>query len=380
MRAARETVLRALDRANVTVHSIDPTGLETPIAGVGAVERRLDALRANTLRRQDNLAVLPSYTGGRTVRDTNEPGKIIPRIFAETSSYYLLGFERREAAPGRGQRAVKVRVNRPGVTVVARKAYYPPSPVQRSHPTDPLSDAVTGLLPISEIPLALSLTSVFTRSAEVKTRVLMGVKEMSAQISAGSDLLLSVFDDRGKEVLSERRRFEPRARPCDERWCESILEVPLRPGRYEVRLGVFDAESSKRGSVFGYIEVPTLRPETFLLSDLQIGATATSSESVAPSVRRTFHLQDLLFLSAQVHRPRDSTAPVIVRATITHNQTKAIVQSQSELAGPSFSDAGVSELTIRQPLSVLRPGAHTVAIEASHLDRVVRRTVSFEIQ
>ncbi|HWB31340.1 MAG TPA: VWA domain-containing protein, partial [Vicinamibacterales bacterium] len=96
LKIARERAFKALDRGNVTLHSIDPTGLETLASGADAFPIDQRRLPSATLARQGNLAVLPDYTGGRTVLNTNDPQAVVPAIFEESQSYYLIGIPRAE--------------------------------------------------------------------------------------------------------------------------------------------------------------------------------------------------------------------------------------------------------------------------------------------
>ena len=393
VKVVREETLRALDRANVTVHSIDPSGLEALTSGVGAVERRFSSVRQLLQARQANLAVLPSYTGGRVVRDTNAPGDIVPKILSETTSYYLLGFERAKGGSGAGARPVKVRVNRPGVTVVARKAYYAAVPGARSTAADPLDDTISGVLPLRDIPMALSLASIITPAGDVKTNLVIGLIDRSVAatngIASGAenqlagthlDLVLGVFDQRANQVSVGRSKFEPRTGGCIDGWCETVSQLTLKPGRYEVRAGVLDRKSSKKGSVYGYLEVPTSGADAFLASDLQIGAARFPEGTRQPTLRRTFRTEERITFLTQIQRPVASTAPVTVRASVSDSHAKTVVQNSSTLENASFSAWGVSEVRVDQSLSKLSPGTYMFTIEAGHLDRAVRRTVSFEVR
>jgi VWFA-related protein len=126
--ASRERLFRALRVSNVTVYTVDPTGLQTLAKDATVQTRegsqsngRLDrtpVMRAN-LERQGNLLVLPDLTGGRGIMNTNRPDESIRDIFAETASYYALGFQP-ESAAKRGTHAISVTVSRRNVHVVAR--------------------------------------------------------------------------------------------------------------------------------------------------------------------------------------------------------------------------------------------------------------------
>jgi VWFA-related protein len=118
----REAALRALDRANATVHAIDPTGLQTLAANADRGAPRPGAARGE-LARQGNLRVLPSYTGGRTVLNTNDPNLAVAALFTESRSYYLLGIRPSDGKAGQ-RRSLKVTVKQDGVTVRSRSSYF----------------------------------------------------------------------------------------------------------------------------------------------------------------------------------------------------------------------------------------------------------------
>jgi VWFA-related protein len=126
--AARERVFHDLRVSNVTVYTFDAAGLETLAkdARVGTREGaqsngRIDRTGIDQAHmfRQGNYQVLPDMTGGRAIINTNTPGEFIPDIFAETSSYYVVGFQ--PASPSNpGTHKIAVNVSRADVHVVAR--------------------------------------------------------------------------------------------------------------------------------------------------------------------------------------------------------------------------------------------------------------------
>jgi VWFA-related protein len=69
----RDTI-SALQQANVSIYEVDPHGLE--------VRGRVD----------DFGVFADNVTGGRSIKDTNNPEELVPQVFHENSSYYLLGF------------------------------------------------------------------------------------------------------------------------------------------------------------------------------------------------------------------------------------------------------------------------------------------------
>ena len=95
LKDARNAMFAAIDRANLTVHAIDPQGLVNNAAAAHAgsppkpAASAAGALRVNSgsaLSDRANLTVLPDRTGGRTVVGRNNPEETVPDIFRETES------------------------------------------------------------------------------------------------------------------------------------------------------------------------------------------------------------------------------------------------------------------------------------------------------
>jgi VWFA-related protein len=118
-----DSIVRAANRGNVTVHVFDPRPFgSAPIGGAEA------------------LARLSADTGGRAVVNTNTPGARLKQVFADASAYYLLGYSpSRPATDGKFHR-IEVRVARPGVRVTARKGYWAPTAEETSPAPEPAAD------------------------------------------------------------------------------------------------------------------------------------------------------------------------------------------------------------------------------------------------
>jgi VWFA-related protein len=117
---------RAANRANATIHTIDPRGL---VAGQD-IDQEVNAQDWNAHLRetQDSLRVLAEETGGTAAVNQNDFSKALKRIDAETSDYYVLGYYSNNPDPLKRTRKLEVRTSRPGLTVVSRTEYsLPPS-------------------------------------------------------------------------------------------------------------------------------------------------------------------------------------------------------------------------------------------------------------
>ena len=130
-----EDVVQSANRANVTIHTLDPRPLGSSEFGGNMVLRRFS-----------------DETGGRAIFNTNDHASHLDEIFNDASSYYLIGY-----APTRGEIAdgkfhkIDVEVKRPRVRVVARRGYWSPSLAELTAPrAEPIKaevmDALTALV------------------------------------------------------------------------------------------------------------------------------------------------------------------------------------------------------------------------------------------
>ena len=377
----RERALRALDRANVTVHSIDPSGLESLAAQADPMAYRPSP--REILARQGNLAVFPDYTGGRVVVNANDPQSLVPAIFEESQSYYLLGF-RRADGPQNARRSIRVRVNRSGVTVRSRSGSYAPSPAPApSSPEVPSASAIADLLPRSGIPLTLGLTPRFRPDGEQQVSVGLRLSSVGRASSGPAsprrlDVTVGVFDPRATHLGTERQVIEMVADAPDREAAgfESESFLTLAPGRYEIRVGVADPDSPQTGSVYGYVEVLDVKNEPFLVSGLTLAARGAA----APTLRRDFSTGEAITASLQVRRRDARTGPITVRARIVDDQDRTAAESTATLDAAAFTVTGVAEFRFDLPLTTLRPGSYLLTLEASDGRRTVKRDVPLRVR
>jgi len=239
---------RALDRANVTVHVVDPRGLETTVPA--ADNTPVEPAGASALR-QGNLEELSDYTGGRAILAVNQPERVIPSLFAEDRTYYVLAVDRGTTRDNDGRHAVKIAVTTRSGTVLSRSAYFDTgADTSRKRSLDPLERAIAELLPRPDIPLRMSLDPAGKPAGSVLVTL---ATPLSAP--ARADVLIRVFDEFARPVGKERARVELPPRNGD--YVEWGLYIDPKPGRYEVRAAVTIGKQT--GSVTGYVEVPKTR-------------------------------------------------------------------------------------------------------------------------
>jgi VWFA-related protein len=119
-RLQRELTLSA-NRANASIYTIDPRGLAGTVDAGQYVDQ--SEWRSYIQKTISTLKYLSEETGGFPIVDTNDFAGALKRVDAETSDYYVLGFYSTNPDPNKRTRMLEVKVDRPGVTVSARRGY-----------------------------------------------------------------------------------------------------------------------------------------------------------------------------------------------------------------------------------------------------------------
>ena len=116
-------MFNAANRSNTAIYTVDPRGLAT---GEFDINENVGMQRSNASLRQtqDTLRVLADETDGRAIVNRNDFGGAMKQIVADSSAYYLLGYNSTQAPQDGKFHEIKVRVKRSGAEVRARKGYW----------------------------------------------------------------------------------------------------------------------------------------------------------------------------------------------------------------------------------------------------------------
>jgi VWFA-related protein len=123
-------ITRTANRANTTIYTIDPRGL---VSGPD-IDEPVDTTQWMDFisKSQSTLRTLADETGGIAMINQNSFDKMITRIDAETSDYYVLGYYSTNPLPSKRFRKLDVRVTRPDVSLSSRKEYMVKGPAPTS--------------------------------------------------------------------------------------------------------------------------------------------------------------------------------------------------------------------------------------------------------
>jgi VWFA-related protein len=400
-------LIAAATRANVAIYGIDPRGLtndgELGIEVASFPDDNSLGINSSAMQNevrlgQDSLRVLADETGGFAAVNSNDFSSAFRRVVEDNSSYYVLAYySTNERRDGRF-RKIEVKVNRPGVTVRARKGYAAPrGNVKAQNPPGPnqaspeLREAMSSPLPVSDLPLQATATAFKgpAPNAAVVVSTLIGTRDMQLTEKDGTfqnelEIGLTAINASGKVFNGDRNTVSlnlkpdtvPRMRAAGFRVISQI-EVP--PGRYQLRVVAREANGKRAGSVLYDLEVPNFGEEKLSMSGL---ALTSASSGIAPTARpkdalakllpgpltsyREFGQNDELAIFVEVYDNQGAPAhKVDVTAMLKAEGGQTVFQTSeerdsSELAG----SAGGYGFAARVPLKDITPGLYVLRVEA----------------
>ncbi|HEY2385007.1 MAG TPA: VWA domain-containing protein [Terriglobia bacterium] len=162
--------VNAAVRSNTAIYTVDTRGLQAVVPGGAANTasgRGANAFNGRGLRgqftalqaSQDTLVSLAADTGGRSLMDTNDFGKIFTQIQEDTAMYYVLGYSSTNPAKDGKYRNIRVNVKVPSVRVDARRGYYADRDFQhleKENRDKQMQDELAADLPSTDLPVYLS--------------------------------------------------------------------------------------------------------------------------------------------------------------------------------------------------------------------------------
>jgi VWFA-related protein len=372
----RAQLFDAAQRANVNIYQFDPHGLQTgpqPFTDFGTFAEN---------------------TGGRAFTNTNDPQDLIPQMFRENSSYYLLGIKPSSGAPDGRFHRLTVRVDRPDAQVRTRAGYYAIDDRPRATAKPAVSTAgraLSGGLPAGELPLSITV-SPFAADGQPGAALAIAARlDVDAALAAGGivELTVAAFRDDWKQIADVTQRFDLPATPPSLPSRELAVRLDVPPGRYEIRAALSHPADGRTGSVYASVVVPDFTRTPLSLSgvvvDRQFGG-ATTPDALASLVpvhmttQRAFAPADHVAAFARVYQGRTKTAPVRVATRIVDAQDQIVWTTGTTLA-PSAVDAWrQADYHIELPLDRLADGDYLLTIDATAAAASARRDVRFSVR
>ena len=258
-----DAITRRANASEITFYTVDARGLD-PSGGSSASDNPLLARSGVAfLARQDSqegMTVLARETGGIALLNSNDFATGVARIYQDSSVYYSLGVTLSKLS---GNQAVRVDVNRPGVTVRARRGYAALSEGDRAR--DRIQAALRTNFSSTDIPLTLK-TEPATRKGKVYEfgiSVVFPTAALTFETTGGvrraaADVSIAAMDDSGRmsEPSTEQTVF---TLPAGANESNSALQhkttLRTRQGNHRIVVSVRDRTSGRTGTARADVRV-----------------------------------------------------------------------------------------------------------------------------
>jgi VWFA-related protein len=376
-----QKTFRQLQTANVNVYPFDPRGL---------TQEGINSLQI------ESLQMFAENTGGRATIATNTPWEQVPQVFAENSSYYLLGIRPGEGKPGSFRR-LRIRVAKPDAEVRTRLGYFAGGGARArsstsAAPVRGLDTAFGSALPSGTLPLDVSAAPF--ASLDGKQGVVVVTTGVRRTVSAAAppekfQVRTAAFDVSSlKERAGQQHSAEitPRPNAPGERRFEVQSRLVLKPGRYEIRTAAEAAGSS--GGVFTQVEVPDFSKARISLSGLVLGQTKTGQQDgladllpIAPTTARTFPRSGQAAAFVRIYQGgRDPLVPVRMHLRVLDPTARAVIDETMTFDTARFAPGRAADCPFQLPLSRLGDGEYLLTVEATADKNTARREVRFSVR
>jgi VWFA-related protein len=383
----------ALNQSNTTVYSIDIEGVGI---GMGADEdgfeqasAELGGFDAATIGGDSfdvgGLFPLAYETGGRYFYNLETFEPAVQRIGQENRRYYLLTYIPANTEFDKKYRRIEVRVNRPNVTVKARKGYFPRKPEEpvvadasqekpTAPPAPPKAQPTPEGLPDQPAapvnmeprpPTQVEITNYLFPAADGKVDVPIAVALPLELLTAGkgpSTLKLTMTDGSGTEVGNYSVQVSPQK-------FSSVLNATLDPGSYLLQITLTQAgkEIYKAST---QVDVPSNFGERFGLSTITPIYDPAEAEKVeGPPIRPTptLRMGENAFIYFRVfpgRRGEPSKSVEIIYSVYREDEEIASLK-QPEPADLTKSGEYGFPVIVRLPTGNLQPGIYRVVVRIS---------------
>ena len=396
--------LAAATRNNVAIYVVSTTG----IAGTSPDQPVIEAEPGRNLKQIAGQRLLADETGGDAIVNTNNYLAGYERFVRDSNQYYLLGYSPRVEHRDGDFHQVTVRVNRPGLTVRARRGYYAPREGRPARQTEStkiaskvsLSPAALEALrmPLSVNGLTIDLFAAPFRAATGRNAsVLVGAQVHGPDLALSRGETIEVgfvgLNTEGKTSpgafhIAKLELLEASRQVVEGVGLPFVDRLSLAPGRHQVKF-VANQPNGKTGMVVVDVDVPKFDDEPLAMSGLVLATVPPAPQAV---MRRDATLQRFLFNANPTALRRFSPREVLTTYLEVYTNSKTRVnetvasiarvgQNQPrQYAVPPLVTAPGRTMYRRQfPLREFQPGDYVLTFEARSDKQTVRRAVPYTI-
>jgi VWFA-related protein len=290
-----EAAIGRAARSGIVIYSLNARGLEAPDEFKASSRLSASALNGSTSfylaqARTDQetlLRTLAAETGGEAYVNRNDMNKSLQAMLDNNRVYYAIAFYPADLKDPRKIRKISIKVkDHPEYTVRAQKGYLPAEErkeVEIASPQERLFRAMISPLPATTIDVSASADFLEAATDDAQVTLQAHIEGTSLDYQKQEDhyelhceVAVAIFDSTGslsdkfaEAIVTEFTAGQLElAKRNGYRWAKRLS---LKPGLYQVRLGVREITSEKIGTSTTWVEVPDLKKDKLVLSSIFLG-------------------------------------------------------------------------------------------------------------
>jgi VWFA-related protein len=391
-------IVDAATRSGAVVYSLDSRGLTTDTRDAEYVGDSIPpgleesvARRANGVTRT-TLTSIAAQTGGFLVSGSNDFVGGLKRMLEDSDAYYVLAYEPTNTRRDGRFRKIDVKIaGHPEYVVRTRKGYLAPDdkhgarpPVEIAAAPRPLTESEARTL-LGHPPAGVSVrvdadyVELPPAGAQAIVRVQMPLSTLAWESGNGRkrasvEWISGVYDESGAPVgrpFSRRSDLELSASEYERAMSEGIRyqqSLPLKPGRYEVRVVARDDKGAPLGSARQAIEIPDLSQKKLALSGVFLSAGSGGEGLSDAQMLRRFKRGTTVYFQLYVYNPTADDGGV----------TDVVLQAQIRSSDTLVAASKPQPVTFALKDGTPVPQTHEMSLEGLAAGRYELRVVVFD--
>ena len=394
------------NRNNVSIYALDPRGLaafDSDIdEGAGGISLTTD--RDMLRLTMDSIRVLADNTDGRAIVNSNDLLAGLKQIVRDQSAYYLLGYNSARSLGDGKFHEIKVKVNRPGVEVRARKGYV-------AFSQEDLKNAMAPPKPDRPKDVDFALASITSQRRGEYIRSWMGMSRgnngktkityvwepapaVGERREQADRVSVTVIGTDGAPFYRGRSPSQPASfstgmvqvdgaapapPPATGLRPAHVVSFEVPPGRVQMKVAVEDASSFTLDTDAREFMVPDLSAPEVSLSTPSVFRARTQPEADAlsknpdavPTIVREFRRTERLVVRFQAYGPGTEIPDVAVRVL---NRIGDPIENL-----PVPSPLTTTTVNVQLPLSNLAPGEYLIELRALGQGGAAKQLIGFRV-
>jgi hypothetical protein len=243
---------------------------------------------------ENGLNALAKDTGGEAFFNTNDTAGAMGRALDDNQVYYTLGYYPAIAESDKKFRKIAIRIkNHPDYNVRAQRGYMPADLAKKAKeeeaktPQQRFVNAILAPLPLTEIGVTAipNFVEIPEDAAQVLLQIHIDGKTLTYREENGrhrfeAEILTMLYGSDGKRVDLKSETISGNLTPArlevaKQNGFQYNRRVQLKPGLYQIRVGVTEPANERTGTAAAWIEIPDLSKKNKLalsslfLSDAQ---------------------------------------------------------------------------------------------------------------